>query len=120
MARTAELRFDINLLVRHLTAISDWVKGQPGLKNLAIGYFGASTGAAAALAAAADRDLTHYRAGSRSPSLDARQADLSESIHQSRQQVSGPRRETAHHRCFHSAAQHANSCHFSFGRAENQ
>jgi len=55
---TAELRFDINLLVRRLTAITDWVGGQPDLKNLGIGYFGASTGAAAALAAAAERPHT--------------------------------------------------------------
>jgi len=57
-ARTAELRFDINLLVRRMTAITDWVGGQPGLKRLQIGYFGASTGAAAALAAAALRPET--------------------------------------------------------------
>jgi len=53
--RTAELRFNINLLIRRLTAITDWVAGQPDLKSLGIGYFGASTGAAAALAAAAER-----------------------------------------------------------------
>jgi len=57
-ARTAELRFDINLLVRRLTAITDWVDGRPDLKSLGIGYFGASTGAAAALAAAANRPET--------------------------------------------------------------
>jgi len=56
--RTAELRFDIDLLTRRLTAITDWVGGQPDLKNLGIGYFGASTGAAAALAAAANRPQT--------------------------------------------------------------
>jgi dienelactone hydrolase len=57
-ARTAELRFDIDLLVRRLTAITDWVGGQADLKSFAIGYFGASTGAAAALAAAANRPET--------------------------------------------------------------
>lgn len=57
-ARTAELRFDIGLLTRRLTAITDWVGGQPDLKSLRIGYFGASTGAAAALAAAANRPET--------------------------------------------------------------
>lgn len=51
--RTAELRFDIHLLIRRLSAVSEWVGGQPVLKNLRIGYFGASTGAAAALGAAA-------------------------------------------------------------------
>jgi putative phosphoribosyl transferase len=35
--------------------ITDWIVRQPGLKNLGLGYFGASTGAAAALVAAADR-----------------------------------------------------------------
>lgn len=53
--RTAELRFDIGLLARRLTAITDWVGRRPDLKSLGIGYFGASTGAAAALAAAAER-----------------------------------------------------------------
>jgi dienelactone hydrolase len=53
--RTAELRFDIDLLVRRLTAITDWIGAQKGLNTLGLGYFGASTGAAAALSAAADR-----------------------------------------------------------------
>jgi putative phosphoribosyl transferase len=53
--RTAELRFDIHLLVRRLIAVTDWVGGQPDLKNCGIGYFGASTGAAAAFEAAAQR-----------------------------------------------------------------
>jgi putative phosphoribosyl transferase len=53
--RTAALRFDIRLLVRRLIAVTDWVGGQPDLKNPGIGYFGASTGAAAALGAAAQR-----------------------------------------------------------------
>ena len=52
---TAELRFDIGLLTGRLTAITDWVGAQPDLRSLGIGYFGASTGAAAALAAAANR-----------------------------------------------------------------
>jgi dienelactone hydrolase len=53
--RTAELRFDIDLLVRRLTAITDWIGAQKNLNTLGLGYFGASTGAAAALGAAADR-----------------------------------------------------------------
>lgn len=52
--RTAELRFDINLLIGRLTAITQWVGAEPELGNLGIGYFGASTGAAAALGAAAE------------------------------------------------------------------
>lgn len=49
---TAELRFDISLLGRRLAGITDWIGRQPGLKNLGLGYFGASTGAAAGLVAA--------------------------------------------------------------------
>jgi dienelactone hydrolase len=52
-ALTAELRFDIPLLTGRLAAVTRWAIEQPELKGLAIGYFGASTGAAAALAAAA-------------------------------------------------------------------
>lgn len=51
----ADLRFDIPLLGQRLTAITDWVCRQPELKRMALGYFGASTGAAAALVSAADR-----------------------------------------------------------------
>ncbi len=53
--RTAELRFDIGLLGQRLTVITDWVCQQALLTKLGIGYFGASTGAAAALVAAAER-----------------------------------------------------------------
>ncbi len=51
--RTAELRFDIELLAHRLIEATDWVAGQRQLTGLKIGYFGASTGAAAALVAAA-------------------------------------------------------------------
>lgn len=47
------LRFDIGLLAARLEAASDWVRTNPSTKDLPIGYFGASTGAAAALVAAA-------------------------------------------------------------------
>jgi putative phosphoribosyl transferase len=53
--RTAELRFDIPLLGGRLTGIADWIGRQPRLKNLGLGCFGASTGAAAALVAASER-----------------------------------------------------------------
>jgi putative phosphoribosyl transferase len=53
--QTAELRFDIALLGRRLAGITDWIGQQPELKHLGLGYFGASTGAAAALVAAAER-----------------------------------------------------------------
>jgi dienelactone hydrolase len=46
-------RFDIKLLTNRLMTATSWVKKQDRLKNLKIGYFGASTGAASALKAAA-------------------------------------------------------------------
>jgi putative phosphoribosyl transferase len=54
-ARTAQLRFDIELLAERLVGASDWLTQFPDTKHLQIGYFGASTGAAAALVAAAVR-----------------------------------------------------------------
>ncbi len=52
---TAEYRFDIPLLARRLTDTVDWLAAQQDTRALPIGLFGASTGAAAALIAAADR-----------------------------------------------------------------
>lgn len=46
--------FDIPLLAERLEAATDWVKTQPEISELPIGYFGASTGAGAALVAAAE------------------------------------------------------------------
>lgn len=54
-SRTAQIRFDIPLLASRLVLATDWVRAQPDTKALDIGYFGASTGAAAALVAAASR-----------------------------------------------------------------
>ena len=51
---TAELRFDIPLLGKRLVGATRWAMKQPELKRMKIGYFGASTGAAAALVAAAE------------------------------------------------------------------
>lgn len=51
--RVYENRFDIDLLAQRLLGATEWLKQQPRLRNMAIGYFGASTGAAAALKAAA-------------------------------------------------------------------
>jgi putative phosphoribosyl transferase len=53
--RTAEYRFDIPLLGHRVTGAADWVQGRADLRRLSIAYFGASTGAAAALIAAAER-----------------------------------------------------------------
>lgn len=52
---TGQLRFDIGLLATRLVAATDWLSQNLEIKNLGLGYFGASTGAAAALVAAADR-----------------------------------------------------------------
>lgn len=51
--QTYETRFDIALLTARLVAATEWLQNNPGTKNLKLGYFGASTGAAAALQAAA-------------------------------------------------------------------
>src|SRR3977135_1306973 len=51
--RTAQLRFDIELLAERLVGATDWLIQSPDTKHLRIGYFGASTGAPAALVAAA-------------------------------------------------------------------
>ena len=53
--RTAHLRFDIGLLAERLVAVTDWLTEHPDTRQLRVGYFGASTGAAAALVAAAER-----------------------------------------------------------------
>ncbi len=52
---TRELRFDIPLLARRLVGAVDWLGDQPETRELRLGLFGASTGAAAALIAAAER-----------------------------------------------------------------
>jgi dienelactone hydrolase len=49
---TAQLRFDIDLLANRLFDVTNWLLSNPDTKKLNIGYFGASTGAAAALIAA--------------------------------------------------------------------
>jgi dienelactone hydrolase len=54
-ALSGELRFDIGFLAERLVAATDWIAAEPGLMELPLGYFGASTGAAAALVAAARR-----------------------------------------------------------------
>jgi putative phosphoribosyl transferase len=53
--RTAHLRFDIGLLAGRLVGVTDWLTQYPDARELRIGYFGASTGAAAARVATAQR-----------------------------------------------------------------
>jgi putative phosphoribosyl transferase len=57
-ARTAKLRFDIDRLAVRTSALTDWISEQDSMAGLATGLFGASTGAAAALVAAAARPNT--------------------------------------------------------------
>lgn len=52
---TGQHRFDIALLGRRVTGAADWAQGRPDLRQLPLAFFGASTGAAAALIAAAER-----------------------------------------------------------------
>ncbi len=54
-ARTRELRFDIGLLAGRLAGATDWLGRQSDTARLRVGLFGASTGAGAALVAAAER-----------------------------------------------------------------
>ena len=56
--RTGSLRFDIDLLAERLVGATVYLREQPETRRLRIGYFGASTGAAAALVAAAQLPST--------------------------------------------------------------
>jgi len=53
--RTAEYRFDIEMLAKRLVVIIDWLRQRKETASLPIGLFGASTGGGAALMAAAER-----------------------------------------------------------------
>jgi dienelactone hydrolase len=57
-AQTGQLRFDIGLLSRRVVALVDWASRYEPIAGLPVGLFGASTGAAAALVAAAERPDT--------------------------------------------------------------
>jgi putative phosphoribosyl transferase len=52
---TAEYRFDVQLLAQRLSTATDWLANNHATRDCQVGYFGASTGAAAALVAAAHR-----------------------------------------------------------------
>ena len=54
-SRTKHLRFDTDLLATRMVGATDWLLREPDTRSLRIGYFGSSTGAAAALVAAAQR-----------------------------------------------------------------
>lgn len=68
--------FDIRLLAYRLTEITDWLIAQPQLRALKVGYFGASTGAGAALSAAAHRPTRISAIVSRGGRPDLAGADL--------------------------------------------
>jgi pimeloyl-ACP methyl ester carboxylesterase len=53
--RTMHLRFDIELLAERVVRATDWLTQYDNTRNLKVGYFGASTGTAAALIAASER-----------------------------------------------------------------
>lgn len=52
---SGSLRFNIPFLAKRVVAATDWVRKQPEMKEMKIGYFGASTGGGAALLAATQR-----------------------------------------------------------------
>lgn len=56
---SGHLRFDIGMLARRIVFATDWARAQREFEALPIGYFGASTGAGAALVAASGRDDIH-------------------------------------------------------------
>jgi putative phosphoribosyl transferase len=63
--QTAQLRFDIPFLAGRLVDITQWLSHQPQVASLKTGYFGASTGAGAALVAAAELPLLIHAVVSR-------------------------------------------------------
>ncbi|MFD1589073.1 dienelactone hydrolase family protein [Halorientalis brevis] len=75
-ARTS--RFDVDLLTRRLLAATDWLRSQPRTSELPLGYFGSSTGAAAALRAAAARPDDAGAVVSRGGRVDMAEAVLDE------------------------------------------
>lgn len=66
----ATFRFDIPLLAARLVALIDWLAGEEATAGLGVGLFGASTGAAAALVAAAERPTVAQAVVSRGGRVD--------------------------------------------------
>ena len=75
--RTGALRFDIGLLAARVTAATDWAAQSEHTAGMGIGLFGASTGAAAALIAAAARPSTVQAVVSRGGRPDLAESHLS-------------------------------------------
>ena len=78
---TAEYRFDIPLLGRRVIAAADWAAQERSVRDLRIGYFGASTGAAAALIAAANRSDVSASVVSRGGRPDLAGASVLHGVH---------------------------------------
>lgn len=74
--RTGQLRFDIDLLASRLIQVTDWAHDDVRTSTLDIGYFGASTGAAAALVAAAARPRLVHSVVSRGGRPDLAESSL--------------------------------------------
>jgi pimeloyl-ACP methyl ester carboxylesterase len=74
--RIYEKRFDIELLTERLVKVTNWIRTDKDLKKLPIGYFGASTGAASALCAAAQLGNTIKAIVSRGGRPDLAMHDL--------------------------------------------
>lgn len=72
-----ELRFDIDLLAARLNGVAEWVVSHDETAPLKLGYFGASTGAAAALTAAGRYDQQIYAIVSRGGRPDLTRSDFS-------------------------------------------
>ncbi len=70
-------RFDIELLTDRLVSVTKWIKKNKNIKQLPLGYFGASTGAASALSAVAKLGKTISAVVSRGGRPDLAMKDLS-------------------------------------------
>jgi dienelactone hydrolase len=73
---TREHKFNIKLLAKRLLAATDWISQSDEFKNVKVGYFGASTGAAAALVTAAERASLVYAIVSRGGRPDLASSDI--------------------------------------------
>lgn len=76
--RDYAMRFDIELLTHRLLGATTWVREQAPLRGFSLGYFGASTGAAAALKAAAALGGSVHAVVSRGGRPDLAMAELPE------------------------------------------
>jgi dienelactone hydrolase len=79
-ALTRKLRFDIQLLATRLGSATDWIRRRHEVAHLDVGYFGASTGAGAALRASAERPGIIHAIVSRGGRPDLAGADALELV----------------------------------------